>query len=270
MAFRDVLVAMVAYNNTQALERAFDALGDTLDVLVVDNGADPAVRALVDDRGAEYVAPGRNIGFAAAVNIALGTRRERDVLLLNPDARISAESVGALSAALHEGPTICAVAPRLVHPSGAAQRVEWPIPSPRQEWVNALRLHRFFPPRRRFLAGAVLLLRHDAIGDVGPFDERFFLYAEESDWQLRAALRGWEVRVVEHVTAEHRGGGSSEVERARVRHSQDSARLFALKWYGMSGWASMRAASLLGHAARLLLTLPWPERRARYGHRLRS
>ena len=47
------------------------------------------------------------------------------------------------------------------------------------ELVKAFRLQRFFPARETFLIGAVLLLRAEALDDVGPFDERFFLYAEE-------------------------------------------------------------------------------------------
>src|SRR5581483_11898593 len=157
---------------------------------------------------------------------------------------------------------LCAVAPRLENDDGTPQRVEWPIPSPAVEWAKAFRLHRFLERRPSFLTGAVLLLRSEAIDDVGPFDERFFLYAEESDWQLRAIRRGWRVRVVHHVSAWHEGAGSSAVETIREGHFYESARLFGLKWYGRRGWASMRLASLLGSLLRLVLTAHIPERRA--------
>ena len=268
MAVIDPLVVIVAYQNTPALAAALEALDGYRAVLVVDNGVDDQVRELVNGWGAEYTTLGRNAGFAAAVNAALTRRRGRDVLLLNPDARISPAAIAELVKALHEDPDTCAIAPRLEGEDGNPQRVVWPIPSPKEQWVDAASLRRFFPPRSSFIIGAVLLLRGKAIDDVGGFDERFFLYGEECDWQLRAIRRGWRIRLADHVTARHDGGGSSAVERVRIRQSLASARLFGLKWYGTAGWASMRTASMVGAAARLLVTFPVAERRARYVRQL--
>jgi GT2 family glycosyltransferase len=104
--------------------------------------------------------------------------------------------------------------------------------------------------------------------DVGPLDERFFLYAEECDWQLRALERGWHVKLVNDVEAIHAGSGSSPVEDLRRRHFRESAELFGRKWYGDRGWASMQGASLLGASVRLALSLHRPAERARYGREL--
>jgi GT2 family glycosyltransferase len=224
---------------------------------------------MVHDYGGRYVALGRNVGFAAGVNLALAECQGRDVLLLNPDARLSPETPQALAAVLHEDPLTAAVAPRLAYPNGAPQRVVWPVPSPREAWIDALKLRRAFAPRRVFLAGAVLLLRAEALNDVGWFDERFFLYAEECDWQFRAVRRGWRLRLAEDLVAVHVGGGSSEHESFREQHFRESAELFARKWYGASGWGSMRAASLLGATLRLGVNLHRPSQRARYARELR-
>jgi len=227
------------------------------------------VRQIVHDYGGRYLAPGRNVGFAAGVNLALTECKGHDVLLLNPDVRVSPDLTRALATVLHEDPRIAAVAPRVTYPDGAPQRVIWPVPSPREAWIDALKLRRAFPPRRVFLIGAVLLLRAEALTDVGRFDERFFLYAEESDWQLRALRLGWRLKVAEEVVAVHAGSGSSEVEDMRERHARKSAELFARKWYGHRGWASMQAASLLGTTLRLAFSLHRPSQRARYARELR-
>jgi GT2 family glycosyltransferase len=262
-------VILVAYRNTDALRASLQLLGGRLDVLVIDNDAEGSVEALATDCGAAYVSNGANLGFAAAVNIGLERRAGRDVLLLNPDARVEPEVVAALEAALCSDPSLCAVAPRLVGDDGLPQRVLWPIPSPREEWVKAFRLQRFFPARQTFLVGAVLLLRHEALDDVGPFDERFFLYAEECDWQLRALSRGWRTHVVAGVVAQHAGSGSSAVERRREELFHRSAALFAVKWYGEAGWRSMQLAARVGAATRFVLTLPSRKRRSRYLRELR-
>ena len=90
---------------------------------------------------------------------------------------------------------------------GSVARVEWPFPTPAGSWVEAVGLGSL---RRRvdFLIGAVLLIRSEALDDVGPFDEEFFLYAEEIDWQRRARTRGWQVALCREVTATHVGAGT--------------------------------------------------------------
>jgi GT2 family glycosyltransferase len=114
-----------------------------------------------------------------------------------------------------------------------------------------------------------LLLRAEALNEVGRFDERFFLYAEECDWQLRALRRGWRLRLAADIVAEHAGSGSSAVEAVRDRHARRSADLFARKWYGRRGWVSMQIASLLGTTLRLVFSLHQPTQRARYARELR-
>lgn len=263
------LVVVVAYNNTQDLRSALDSLGPGHALVVVDNGMDDQVQALVASYGGRYLTPGRNVGFAAAVNLALDHRGDRDVLLLNPDARVTLDLPRSLRAVMEEDPRIGMVAPRLRHPSGAYQQVTWPIPSPRESWIDTLGLRRLLPARRVFLVGAVLLLRAEALADVGLFDERYFLYAEECDWQRRALDRGWRSKLADHLVAEHVGSGSSDVNSVRERHFHRSAELFGLKWHGRAGWASMRAASVVGAALRVAANVARPRQRSRYVHLLR-
>ena len=129
------------------------------------------------------------------------------------------------------------------------------MPSPAQTWVDALALSRWWRGPR-FVAGAALLLNADALIDVGPFDERYFLYAEEADWQRRARQRGWSVDVVEAVVAVHRGGASSADEQAREQQFHRSAALFARTWYRGWRWALMRAGTLVGAVRRSLIGPP--------------
>jgi GT2 family glycosyltransferase len=269
MGEENLLVVIVAYRNTSALATALRALGGAHEVLVVDNDADTYVNELVSRAGATYVTPGRNIGFAAAVNIALARRKGRDLLLLNPDARISAYGIERLLAVLEADRGVCAVAPRVVDEDGHPQRVEWAVPSPREEIIKALHLERLLRPRATFLIGAVLLLNADALDDVGPFDERFFVYAEECDWQLRAFRRGWRIKLVDDVYARHLGGGSSGDEHVRNELFSESAARFGLKWYGRRGWRVMRISYLLGTLVRLVVAAPLPRERARYARQLR-
>ena len=248
-----VKAVVVAYHNTADLRIALEGLEGRVEAFVVDNGTEPAVAALCEQLGAHYLDPGSNVGFAAAVN--LGVRAASpdgscDVLLLNPDARVSVATIEAMAAALHAQERVAAVSPRLFEEDGTEQQVEWPVPSPRNAWIDAAGVRRFVRPRERFLIGAVLLLRGAALRDVGPFDERFFLYAEESDWELRALRRGWSLLLCPTLSATHVGAGSSSDERRREALFHSSAELFARKWHGNRGWALMRAAAVSGAVLR--------------------
>jgi glycosyltransferase involved in cell wall biosynthesis len=85
------------------------------------------------------------------------------------------------------------------------------------------------------------------------FDERYFLYAEEADWQLRARRRGGSVLYCDDVEAEHIGGGTggSRVEREMLFHA--SHERFVRKWYGALGWHLARLGVLAGATARGLI-----------------
>jgi GT2 family glycosyltransferase len=259
-----VQIIVVAYHQPETLRRCLDAVTPAPQngqialtrVTVVDNSSDRAVREVAESCGAEYLDPGANLGFGAGVNIALrrvlagsGT----DVLLLNPDALILAQDVQSLSTRLHRGENshLAALSPALRDPEHRPQRVMWPFPTPRRAWVEALGLGRF-NRSPDFAVGTVLLLRWEAICDVGLFDERFFLYSEETDWQRRAHQLGWASDIADHVVAEHIGGASSTDERRRQALFHSGGETYQRKWHGTLGWQLYRAAVLIGCLPRIL------------------
>lgn len=247
-------VVIVAYRCDEHLSGCLSSLGVARAVLVVDNDASPATHALVTVCGARYLAAPVNVGFAAAVNLGLDAAWDgvSDVLLLNPDARISSSDVTQLQTALHaSGGRRAAVGPRLVGDDGAHQRPEWPLPSPGQVWFDALGMGRLWRGPR-FVVGAVLLLNGAALSEIGRFDERYFLYAEEADWQLRALRSGWTVAVVDGVVARHAGAASSTDGNLRNQLFHASGELFARRWYGPAGWSLMRLGALLASGRRSL------------------
>lgn len=237
---------------------------------VVDNSQSAAVQRVSEHRGARYVRTDRNLGFAAGVNVALrdaACGEPCDVLLLNPDVVLSTGTIAELQAALAEDGRACAASPALVRLTGEAQGAEWPLPSPGQAWLEALGLARL-DRHPRFAVGAVLLLRWEALQEVGLFDERFFLYAEEADWQRRARACGWHTVVRSTVVATHAGGAMSEDSSRRERLFYAAQELYIRKWYGSSGWFLYRLAVIVGAAVRAVL-LPRP-RRSEAARRLRA
>ena len=185
-------MVVVAYGDPEPLRRNLECLADTQRLLLVDNSSSAATAAIAATLGARYIDPGENLGFAAAVNRALGVLDvgRCDVLLLNPDASVEPASVEALRRRLHEAQDLACVAPAQSRPgTGVPSIVRWPFPTPGRAWGEALglgRLEAVRSPDKGYLVGSVLLVRGTALREVGGFDEGFFLYAEEADWQRRA------------------------------------------------------------------------------------
>ncbi len=249
----DVDVVVVAFGAPELLDACLGTLGDTYPVLVVDNSSDAGVRAVAERHGAGYVDPGANLGFAGGVNLGLAERERSsaDVLLLNPDASIAPEGVARLAHFLHASDGLACVAPAQVDPDGRAARVGWPFPTPAGAWIEAVGLG----SRRHdeFMIGSVLLVRSTALDDVGPFDERFFLYAEETDWQQRARQLGWRAALCPEVTAVHVGAGTGgDPDRRQVLFHASEER-YVRKYHGRLGWWLYRAGAMVGALIRALL-----------------
>jgi GT2 family glycosyltransferase len=253
---RPVHVVVVAYYASVQLARCLAGLERELPVTVVDNSSSQEVAAAAERHGAVYIDPGRNVGFATAVNTALArlAHDDADVLLLNPDAVLGPSGVRDLVVFLHSpaNARAAAVAPRLQSAGEQEQRVAWPFPTPARMWAEAIGLRRL-PARQTFVVGAVLLLRREAIDDVGSFDKRFFLYAEEADWQRRACQRGWTSAVCASVVAEHAGAGASTDAPRREALFHAAQETYIRKWYGPAGWWLYRTAACSGAAARAVI-----------------
>jgi N-acetylglucosaminyl-diphospho-decaprenol L-rhamnosyltransferase len=170
------------------------------------------------------VAMGRNAGYAAGVNAAAAAVPPRDALLvLNPDMRLGAGSVRALLATLAIPGTGIAV-PRLVDASGRLARSLRREPTVRRALGEALlgggRAGRFpafgevvgnerryqHPGTADWASGAAMLVARDCLDAVGPWEESFFLYSEETDFALRARDAGFALRYAPDAVAVHVGG----------------------------------------------------------------
>jgi GT2 family glycosyltransferase len=112
-----------------------------------------------------------------------------------------------------------------------------------------------------------MLVRRAAFEQVGGFDERFHMYAEETDWQKRMRSIGWRIRFTPAARVTHLGGASGAAEKARISRSFfDSLDYYELKHHGRAGLISLRLAMAVGCGLRavawaLVLALS-PRRRA--------
>ncbi len=262
-------VLVVSYNTRSMTLDCLRTLHDRLaglpaEVIVVDNASPDGSAAAVAETfpGVRVIANATNVGFGAANNQAMRLGTGRYFLLLNSDAFPHAGCLEALVDFLDRHPTVAVAGPRLVNADGSLQRSCWRFPSPARSWSDSLFLtplladdYRRWPHDAEravdFVIGACLLVRRKAFEQVGGFDERFFLYQEETDWQLRLQRAGWQVRFTPAGTATHLAGASGKDDPTRInRLFFESLDRYLLKHHGTFGFASNRAAQIVGAALR--------------------
>ena len=263
---RDKIV--VALDSVFALAEVRDDPGFAR-VVVSDNGSEDGSREFLRERYGDritIVENGANLGFGAACNRAFAATDSPLVFLLNPDALLYD---GALAEIVRfmQAHRRCGIAgSRIYNLDGTIQEScgafdtwtgaflrssawgEWPI---FRRYANGadLRAWGHADERRVDIAiGAALCIRRATIDDIGPFDERFFLYHEEVDFAKRAAAAGWETWYVPASRAMHEGMGSARGRYDVERRKQKSRRAYWLKHHG-GLWYAALVAALLGRYA---------------------
>jgi N-acetylglucosaminyl-diphospho-decaprenol L-rhamnosyltransferase len=247
-----------------------DLGGMAAEVFVVDNGSgDDSVAAVRAAFPAVVVIEvGRNAGFGAANNLAIARATGEFVLLLNTDAFVRPGAVAALVGYLRDHPRTAVVGPRLLNADGSLQRSCYKFPSPARAFCEHALLTAAFPNNRllgdyrawphdaerevEFVIGACMLVRRSAIEQVGGFDERFFMYSEETDWCRRFRDAGWAVAFTPAAEVVHLNGGSGRRQPDRVFNEfRLSAERYVRKHHGGVGLAMFRACLIGGACVRI-------------------
>jgi len=247
--------------------------GLRLRVWVVDNASHDGSAEMVGESYPQAVLLRNedNLGFARGCNRALERlgysgppEAPAPVLLLNPDTEVRPGALSLLLSDLTALPGAAVVGPGLCYGDGALRHSAFRFPG---FWQTALE---FFPINWRLLEGplngryprqerqpwpfvcdhplgAAMLLRPEAIREVGLLDEEFFMYCEEIDWCLRAKRQGWEVwSDPRAVVVHHAGQSTTQVRREMyVELWRSRYRLFR-KHRGVPYLAMMRQLVRLG------------------------
>jgi GT2 family glycosyltransferase len=235
-------VIIVTFDSAREIGGCLQALRDTPprlphDILVVDNASTddtlavlardwPDVRVLTNDA---------NRGFGAATNRGIRETSGDRLLILNPDARVTAGAIDRLLAALDAEPAIAIAGPRLVDDAGRAevsygrhigplaelgqklrvraQEGRWPVVA---AWIERQTQVARFPD---WVSGACWVARRDVLVAVGLFDERFFLYTEDVDLCASVRAQGGLIRFSPEAQVVHARGSS----RATARSAAEQA-----------------------------------------------
>jgi N-acetylglucosaminyl-diphospho-decaprenol L-rhamnosyltransferase len=210
----DLSVSIVNTNSRDLLLACLESLrGEEAEIVVLDNASEDGSADMVRERfpDVRLIAQRHRAGFGANHNTVIRATSGRYVYVLNEDTTSDDWGFRRLVDYLDTHPRVAAVGPRLVYPEGRPQPSAWRFPSPAVSLlslpslgrVGIVQSHGDSPRAVGWVMGAALLLRREALDDVGLFDEGFFIYSEEVDLQLRLRRAGWDVHWFPGATVIH-------------------------------------------------------------------
>lgn len=273
---RPVTVVVVTYQSREVLTECLTTLPAALAglewrLVVADNASTDGTVELVRELHPEagLVRLDGNRGYAAGINAALQCAPpSHHALVLNPDIRLGPGSVVDLVNALDD-PLVGVAAPVIRDPGGRLHYSLRRSPSlgraVGEAVLGGIRAGRVGPlgemitsPAKyespgyvTWASGAALLISARCRAAVGEWDESFFLYSEETDYQLRAGDAGFRIRFVPEASAVHIGGEMSTSPRLWALRTRNQAELYRRRHGRLSG-AAYRGALVVNQAIRAL------------------
>ncbi len=225
--------------------------GFDFEVFVVDNDSGDGSVEMVKNEfpQAKLIANNKNVGFAAANNIAIKQAKGEYILLLNPDMRIFPDTLAKMLSWMEEHPQAGIASCKLV--DGNEEIIPHVRRFPRfwEQSAIALKLPRIFPGilnkyiLKNFdydneaevdsVRGSFFMIRKEVIEELGGLDERYFIWFEEVDYCKQAKKAGWKVmytpvpRCLDYV-----GKSFVQVPKGKTqKYFRDSMLKYFRKWH---------------------------------------
>ena len=218
------------------------------EVFLIDNSPtqSPDFRALP----VTYIFNGKNLGYGAAHNIAIRKTLAAGIpyhLVVNPDIRFDGEIIGELMTYMDANPDIGHLMPKVFYPDGKIQYLCKLLTKP-----SDLIFRRFFPSswtrksndkfelrtsgydkimEAPYLSGCFMLLRTQALKEIGLFDERFFMYPEDIDLTRRMHRKYRTVFYPNVSIVHHHEQGSYKSKKLLFVHLWN-----LIKYFNKYGW----------------------------------
>jgi hypothetical protein len=230
-----ISVIIVNYNAGAFLRSCVDSLLLSpldIEIIVVDNAsADGSLEALQALPCVRIIKNSANVGFATACNTGARIASAQFLLFLNPDCAFKPGALVQLLAAMSVDDRVGMAGGLLVNGDGTEQAGgRRAVPTPWRSFVRAFGLTRFANrwPRLFYdfhlheqplpdhaieieaISGACMLVKREAMQEIGEWDESYFLHCEDLDWCMRFRQKGWKILFVPSVQIIHTRGVCSK------------------------------------------------------------
>ncbi len=196
----------------------------SFEVLVLDNNSQDNSAKIIKKKypQVKYLQAEKNLGFAGGNNLAAKKAQGKYLLFLNNDTLIYPDTIEKALARIKRDRQIGVLGSKILNKDKTLQRSVYRFPSLRLFFAELFFLpnlklfndYRYFKHDREkkvdFVIGAFLLMPAALFKKLGGFDERFFMYAEESDLCLRVKKQGKDILFYPDAKIIHLGGGSAD------------------------------------------------------------
>lgn len=265
----DLAIVIVNYNTCELLDNCLQSIRHSrgnlkMEIVVVDNASSDGSADMVRAKHGwvhHLLETDHNGGYAYANNLGLRhlgyasnepiTSLPRYVLLLNPDTELPEDALARMVDFMNEHEGVGVVGPKLVREDGSLDKAcRRSFPTPRISFYHLSGLGKLFPNSRRFgrynmtylspdkrtdvdaVVGAFMLMRSEALEQVGLLDETFFMYGEDLDLCYRIKQEGWRIVYNPEVTVLHlKGAASRKVSRRALIAFYEAMKIFHNKHY---------------------------------------
>jgi GT2 family glycosyltransferase len=239
----DLSIVIVNWNGGRLLTRCIETIVSsapqaTYEIVIVDNAstddslaqlrASDVAAPMIEREQIRFILNEDNRGFGAANNQAFAVVESPYVFLLNSDTEVPPGTIDTLIDKVKSDPKIGACGPKMLNTDGSLQVSAYF--NPPRAWhtlLSQLWLYRLLPRRLRgelllgghwdhdrersvpMLGGAAIMARREMIEQVGGFNERFHMYAEDNEWCWRITKSNWRLMFVPDALLLHHGAQSS-------------------------------------------------------------
>ena len=265
-------VLIITHNSAEDIDCLLDSLvevGDPLTIVVDNASADETVSRLSQRRNVRCIEAGGNLGYAGGINKGmLHMPRDCDILLLNPDLTVMPGTIQHMRTALDADPSLGIVVPKILNTDGGLFHSLRREPSLLRMLGDALfgallrgrpgclsetvwEERAYSKPHEvDWATGAAMLISARCVNALGDWDERFFLYSEETDYARRAREDGFRIKYVPDARVQHRGGGSGGSDELASLLALNRVR-YVRKWRGGPYASLFHALAFLHEVVRI-------------------
>jgi GT2 family glycosyltransferase len=193
------------------------------EIIVVDNNSGDGIQQMLKENfpAVQFIQTGNNLGFAAGNNVGIKEAQGRYIMILNPDVTVLNGSLDKMVKFMDDNPQVGLAGPKLINPDGSYQVSCRTFTKTRHIILlrtplgklpfakNELNEHmmadfdRLSNKEVDWLHGACLVVRKSALDQVGPLDERYFMYVEDIDWCRRFWLANYKVYYIADAEMVH-------------------------------------------------------------------
>lgn len=284
-----ISIIIVSFNTSDILRQCLEALfrnpgSHELEVFVVDNNSadDSADMVRKSFHQVHLIENHENRGFAAANNQAYKIATGDYIILLNPDAFVKAGAINNVVSFMESHPDCGICGARLVNLDGKLDPSARRFPNSLYKLFTLSGLSDKYSSSKIFgrgdfkyfdhnsvmevdwVPGTFTVYRSEMLKETGFFDERFFIYYEETDLCLTAKRSGWKIYFIPDAEVIHVGGASAKTRKDRtfdtggsqvLKFRMRSEYLYFRKNYGLMSVLANSGVEIGWHLMRYLLNM---------------